>query len=75
MMTEREQKVMDLHDRGFRNGEIAILLDIKPAAVTTITKRYGLGDSGFAEGIIQGTRDLRIAIERAHPDKKQELRA
>lgn len=75
MMTEREQKVMDLHDRGFRNGEIALLLDIKPAAVTTITKRYGLGDSGFANGIIQGSRDLRIAIERDYPAKKQGLGA
>lgn len=75
MMTERETTVMDLHDRGFRSGEIAAVLGLKPAQVIRITKIYGTGDNGFADGIIAGSRDLRIAIERAHPDKKRELRA
>lgn len=77
MMTERERKIMELRDRGFRNGEIALLLDLKPAQVLTITKRYGDGESdgGFSDGIKRGTRDLRIAIQREHAEKMRELRA
>jgi hypothetical protein len=74
MMTQREQRVMDLHDRGFRNGEIALLLDMKPFAVGTIVSRYSIGDGGFEDGIRKGSRKLRQAIERAHPEKKSELR-
>lgn len=75
MMTEREQRVMDLYDRGFRSGEIAAITGIKPASVLRIMGLYADGDNGFEDKIIAGTRELRIAIERAHPDKKQELRA
>ncbi len=75
MMTEREQRVMDLYDRGFRSGEIAASTGIKPADVLRIIGLYGTGDNGFEAGIRAGTRELRKAIERAHPDKKQELRA
>lgn len=75
MMTEREQKVMDLYDRGFRSGEIAASMGIKPATVLRIIGMYGTGDSGFEAGIRAGTSKLRQAIERAHPDRKQELRA
>lgn len=74
MMTQREQRVMDLHDRGFRNGEIALLLDMKPFMVGTIVSRFGTGDSGFEDGIREGSRNLCKAIERAHPEKKVELR-
>ena len=74
MMTEREHKVIDLYDRGFRSGEIAASTGIKPADVLRIIGLYGEGDNGFEDGIIKGTRNLRIAIEQAHPDRKQELR-
>lgn len=74
MMTQREQRVMELHDRGFRNGEIALLLDIKPFTVGTIVSRYGTSNSGFEDRIRNGSRELRKAIERAHPEKKMEFR-
>lgn len=74
MMTKREQRVMELHDRGFRNGEIALLLDMKPFAVGSIVSRFGTGDSGFEDRIRKGSRELRKAIERAHPEKKMEFR-
>ncbi len=75
MMTEREQMIMDLYDRGFRSGEIAAITGIKPVAVRRVMGLYADGDNGFEDNIIAGSRELRIAIERAHPDKTRELRA
>lgn len=73
MMTHTEQRVMDLYDQGFRSGEIAATTGMKPAAVLRIIGLYGDGDNGFADGIITGTRDLRIAIERAYPEMKMQV--
>ncbi len=74
MMTPREQLVMDLYDQGLSISRIALRLRLKRGAVTTITKKYSLGDGGFEAGIVRGTELLRRAIQREHPGKVQELR-
>lgn len=74
MMTPREKLVMDLYDEGLTIGRIALQLGLKRGAVTTITKKYSLGDGGFEAGIVKGSQLLRQALQRAHPDKTVEAR-
>lgn len=73
MLRPQERQIMDLHDRGFRNGEIAAVLGIKPVQVKRVTSRFSDEDGGFEAMIVKGTIALRRAIESRHPDKKKEL--
>lgn len=73
LLRPQEQKIMDLHDRGFRNGEIAILLDLKPVQVKRVTSRFSDEDGGFEAMVVRGTIALLRAINLHHPDKKTEL--
>jgi predicted transcriptional regulator len=74
MMTAREKLVMDLYDEGLPISRIASRLGITRAAVITIRNKYSLGDGGFEANIIKGSKLLRQALQRAHPDKTAEAR-
>lgn len=73
ILRPQEKQIMDLHDRGFRNGEIAAVLGLKPVQVKRITTRFSDEDGGFEAMVVKGTTALRRAIELRHPDKKQEI--
>lgn len=72
MMTQREQRVMDLYDEGLPISRIASRLGITRAAVITIRNKYTLGDGGFTAMIATGSEQLRKALYRAHPERMPE---
>lgn len=74
MITKREQQMIDLQDRGFRTGEIAVMLGIKPMTVLRTLARLSIHDGGFEAMVRDGSRELAQAIHREHPNKKPEMR-
>lgn len=69
MMTQREERVMELHDRGFRNGEIALLLDIKPSEVLDIVGKIDDESGDFSAMVVKGSRKLSASIRSNHPSR------
>lgn len=73
LLTPQEQQIMDLHDQGLSNAEIAQQLNLTRLYVKTISSRYSDGDGGFEAMIVKGTIALSRAINRCHPEKRTEM--
>ena len=63
-MTKFEQGVMDLWDRGFEKGQIAVQLGVKPVRVKTVLATYGPTDEARLDRkmIAEGSKLLANAI-------------
>ena len=70
MITPRELQILDLSDRGFRAGQIAVQLDLKPQGVVNVINRLGNqviynDQTRFEQSILAGSQALLGAIQHA----------
>lgn len=63
-MKRREREVMDLWDRGFAKGQIAVQLGITPRCVSVVLSTFGAADEARVDRkmIAQGSALLASAI-------------
>ena len=74
-LTPKEKAVMDLHDDGWKRGEIADILGFEPRLVAGIIYSYDvrsdINGGKFRRMIERGSRFLADAIELQHGSGKR----